>query len=305
MNRPLQYAILLTVSGLSLASCSDTREPTAPSSGDQPVTAGLALAAGHWTEKAAMPTGRTALAAAVASDSRGRSLLFAIGGDDGNGVTLSKVEAYNFAGNGWSTKAPLPANLEETDGAAVIGNRIYVSGGRDLDNSSPGSDDGAPRASLYVYDPVANSWTTLTRCPNPHFRGAAAVIDGKLYVAGGEHFTSSGPFAIKRLHVYDPGTDTWTQMASLPRGVSSTAGARLLGQFYVLGGTSNDHGRDFVQAYDPASNTWVMKAPLPTFRTGLAAAGFASPDDGRRIVAVGGFGGEGDRFLRSNDVFTP
>lgn len=43
-----------------------------------------------------------------------------------------------------------------------------------------------------------------------HFRGDGGVIGGKLYVAGGEHFNSSGPFVTRKLEVYDPVTNTWS-----------------------------------------------------------------------------------------------
>jgi N-acetylneuraminic acid mutarotase len=347
MNRPMQ-AVTLTMGWLALASCTENGTPTEPVTGqDKPTAAELAVAANSWTAKALMPTGRLALAAAVVNNSLHQPILYAIGGDDGNGQTMSTVEAYDFATNAWSTKAPLPVRLEETNGAGVIARKIYVSGGRDLDNNSPGSDDGFPRSSLYVYDPVtdswsrkadmplpsmagvtgvlngklyvlnasfnsfyrydpsADTWSVLPKCPGVHFRGAAAVINGKLYVAGGERFTAYGPIAIRKLHVYDPVSNAWSEKALMPHAVSSAAGARLLGQFYVLGGTSNNRGRDYVQAYDPVANTWALKAPLPTSRVSLAASNFVNLNGQQRIVAVGGYGGLGLRWLRSNDVYTP
>jgi N-acetylneuraminic acid mutarotase len=236
--------------------------------------------------------------------------------------------------------------LEETNGAAVIGGKIYVSGGRDLDNNSPGSDDGAPRKTLYVYDPAADSWTrkadlpeesiggvsgaiggklyvlngesrhfyrydpasdtwtALPSCPGPHFRGVGAVINDRLYVAGGERFGVNGPIAIRTLHIYDPASNSWTTRAPMPKPVWSAAGARLLGQLYVIGGESNSVGRNYVQAYDPVANAWTMKAPLPTFRLALAAANVVLAGQ-QRIAAVGGVGGAGTRYLRSNDLYTP
>ena len=113
--------------------------------------------------------------------------------------------------------------------------------------------------------------------------------------------------AIRRLHVYDPVANVWSEKAPMPHGVSSAAGVRLNGQFYVLGGSTR-FGRDYVQAYNPVSNTWVLKTPLPTWRSDLAAANFVNANGQQRIVAVGGRGGLaelGDRYLRSNDVYTP
>ena len=348
MNRLLPPALTVTLALVPLASCTE-RTPTEPLAGHDPAptTAEVAAAAANgWTALAAMPTGRLTLAAAVVTNAQNHPVLYAIGGDDGSQVTLSTVEAYDFVTRTWNARAPMPVRLEETNGAGVIGGRIYVSGGRDLDNASPGSDDGAPRSSLYVYDPVANrwsrkadmpqpsmsgvtgaiddklyvlnatfnrfyrydpatdSWSVLPRCPGRHFRGAGAVIRGKLYVAGGVRFGINGPIAIRRLHVYDPGTNTWSERAPMPRAVYLSAAARLLGQLYVLGGDAKDVGRRYVQAYDPATDTWALKAPLPTFRAGLAAASVVL-DGEQRIVAIGGYGGTDERWLRSNDLYTP
>ena len=348
MDRSLQRALTLTLGLLALTSCSDSSTPGEPAAGpDEPAFAELAATANRWTAKAAMPTGRVALAAAVVKNAGQESVLYAIGGDDGNNVTLATVEAYDFATNTWSARAPLPTPLQSTNGAGVIGGRIYVPGGRDLDNHSPGSDDGAPRSSLYVYDPAADTWsrkadmpepsmsgvsgviggklyvldgasrrlyrydpstdtwTARRTCPGQHFGGAAAVISGKLYVAGGVRFSTGGPIAIRRLHVYDPATNTWSEKAAMPRAVAFAAGAGLLGSFYVLGGDANDRARDYVQSYDPVADTWTSKAALPTFRSSLAAANFVNANGKERIVAVGGFGGSGERWIRSNDVYAP
>jgi N-acetylneuraminic acid mutarotase len=272
--------IALTPGLLVLASCTEhTTSSEAVTSGDQATAAELAVAANSWTARALMPTGRIGLAAAVVINSLHQPVLYAIGGNDGSGLTLSTVDAYDFATNTWSTKAPLPDRLEETNGAGAIAGKVYVSGGRDIDNHSPGSDDGAPRSSLYVYDaandrwsrkadmplpsiggvtgvisgklyvlnalynrfyrydPATDSWSTRAKCPIGHFRGVGAVINGKLYVTGGVRYTAYGPIAIRRLHVYDPVSNTWSEKAVMPHAVSSPAGARLLGQLYVLGGS--------------------------------------------------------------------
>jgi N-acetylneuraminic acid mutarotase len=331
--------LALALASTLLASCGPNDSPTGPGGPSRAVAA----AANTWSARAPLPTSRVSLAAAVINNG-GQPILYAIGGDDGDGVTLDRVDAYDFAANSWTGRAPLPARLEETNGAVVIGGKIYLSGGRDLDNSSPGSDDGAPRRTLYVYSPAANSWTRKAdmpepsiagvsgaingqlyvlipesahfysydpatdtwmrrvNCPTGHFRGAAAVIQNQFYVAGGEKFLANGPRAVQQLHIYDPVTGGWKLRAPLPHPVFASAGARLLGQLYVVGGAANNRSRDYVQAYDPAANAWSQKTPLPTFRSSLAAANVVL-GGAQRLVAVGGFGGSVP--LRSNDLYTP
>jgi N-acetylneuraminic acid mutarotase len=346
MPRPQVSTLAVSAGLFVLAACSDGA-PTEPlADTEHPSPAAAAAASNTWTALAALPSARLSLAAAVVEPSAGRPVLYAIGGDDGNGVTIATVDAYDFTSRTWSSKAPLPTPLESAAGAAVIDGRIYLAGGRNLDNHSPGSDDGFPRKSLYVYDPaadrwsrkadlplptmlgvagaidgklyvmnpdfsaffrydpVSDTWSPLPKCPGPHFAGAGAVIRGKLYVAGGERFTANGPIAVRRLHVYDPATNTWSERARMPHAVAFSAAARLLGQLYVLGGYANNLGRSYVQAYDPATDTWTAKKDLPTFRVALAAANVVL-DGQQRIVAVGGSGGEGDRYLKSNDLYMP
>ena len=114
----------------------------------------------------------------------------------------------------------------------------------------------------------------------------------------------NGPYAVKRVHVYDPVAHSWAVRAPLIYPVFASAAARLQGQLYVLGGDRGDRGRNFVQAYDPLANSWSLKPSLPTRRSSLAAANVVLGGQ-QRIVAVGGFGGTGDRALRSNDLYTP
>jgi N-acetylneuraminic acid mutarotase len=155
------------------------------------------------------------------------------------------------------------------------------------------------------YDPSTDTWSPLPKCPGRHFRGAAAVINGKFYVAGGEWFTSAGPYAIRKLHMYDPSTNRWSEETAMPHAISGAAGARLLGQFYMMGGNNTVRGFDFVQVYDPVAKTWTLKAPLPTSRIAFAASSFLNLNGRRRLVAIGGFGGLGDRWQKSNDVYRP
>jgi N-acetylneuraminic acid mutarotase len=130
------------------------------------------------------------------------------------------------------------------------------------------------------------------------------VIGGKLYVAGG-YSSADMTYPTKSLHVYDPKTNTWTAKALLPRGVAFAGGARLDGKLYVIGGSGPSRGLDLVQAYDPATDTWTEMAPLPSWRTGLASSQFVNVNGRERIVAAGGYGGTGERWLKSNDVYAP
>jgi N-acetylneuraminic acid mutarotase len=101
--------------------------------------------------------------------------------------------------------------------------------------------------------------------PRNHTAGGA--IGGKFYVAGGR----SGILAASALEVYDPQTNTWTILSSMPTGRSGIAAGVLNNKLYVFGG---EDPRLFseVEVYDPATDTWQQVAPMRTPRHGIFAA---------------------------------
>src|SRR4051812_36795775 len=139
---------------MAIAACDDT--PTQPGASPPTAAPAAAVAVNSWITRANMPD-RTDVTAATITNAAGQSEVYAIGGRNPNGVELTKVIAYNVATNTWSFRRPLPIPLAETNGAAVINGKIYVSGGfRGPDDLSIG---------LYVYDPAANTWTRKRDLP--------------------------------------------------------------------------------------------------------------------------------------------
>jgi N-acetylneuraminic acid mutarotase len=169
--------------------------------------------------------------------------------------------AYDYFNDRTIKKANLPIfSAEGVSG--VINGKLYVLPGACNGNGYPNAGYCAVEETrrFYRYDPATNTWVTRRQAPHFHRRGAAAVIDGKLYVAGG--FNGSQPVAY--LDVYDPTTNTWRTLASIPTG-GGASGAPLHGQFYVVvqgfDGTSPDH---HLYAYNRVTNQWKAKA-APSF----------------------------------------
>ena len=106
--------------------------------------------------------------------------------------------------------------------------------------------------------------------------------------------------------VYDPCSDAWTAVASMPtprRFLDAVLGRG--GIVYALGGTVGSVGfpgtqeLTTVEAYDPSVDTWTTVAGLSTPRGALAAAvGRAGT-----VFAIGGF--DGTSVLSSVEMFTP
>jgi N-acetylneuraminic acid mutarotase len=123
--------------------------------------------------------------------------------------------------------------------------------------------------------------------PTPRANGAAAVLGGKLYVVGGGNEVTT---ALSTVEAYDPSTDSWTSLASLPRGRVYLAAAATNGRLVALGGATGDASPfqtsavPDVDIYDPATNSWTMGAPMPFPNYTLTAAAL-----GGTVYVAGGY----------------
>lgn len=190
-------------------------------------------------------------------------------------------QAYDPATNRWSTVAPLPAPqpLDHIQVAAVNGKVYYIGGVTAWPGPSVGS--------VYIYDTTTNTFSAGAPMPAGRDRGAGgtAVVDGKIYVAGGIHASTT----VGWFDVYDPATDTWTSLPDLPHRRDHFQGAVLNGKLWAIGGriSSSSTRVGYNEAYDFTTGRWLTGfAPLPTLRAGFAVAVF-----GTEIALIGGEGG--------------
>jgi len=94
---------------------------------------------------------------------------------------LSTIQAYDIAGNTWSTLAPMPTPRDHVV-AGVCGNDIFVVGGA----TSPGF---TATSVVEAYQIGTNKWVTgISPMPTPRWEMAAAQIGNTLYVVGGGGF---------------------------------------------------------------------------------------------------------------------
>ena len=120
--------------------------------------------------------------------------------------------------------------------------------------------------SLERYDPSTNEWEEEAVAPMPTTRTIAgmAVLDGKLYAAGGCEADNYAPSnSVER---YDFAANAWEAVAPMASARQEHAVAVLEGKLYALGGHSNDD-YDFlssVEGYDPALDAWEAVAPMAT-----------------------------------------
>ncbi len=190
-------------------------------------------------------------------------------------------QAYNPATNSWADVASLPAPvpLDHMQAAAVNGKVYYIGGITNWPETSVGS--------VYVYDVASNSFSNGAPMPAGRDRGAGgiAVINGKIYLAGGVHDGTT----VAWLDVYDPASNSWSSLPDMPHRRDHFQAAAVGGRFWAIGGRISSAATrvGFNEVFDPASGTWSTGlAPLPTLRGGFATAVFGS-----EIVVIGGEGG--------------
>lgn len=140
---------------------------------------------------------------------------------------------------------------------------------------------------LDVYDPQTDTWTVLALSNVAHSQPAGAVVNGKLYVAGGQN--TSG--VTGTTEVYDPAKKVWTTLRSMPHPVLGPASVELDGKLWVFGGVNGTTYESIVQVYDPVTNDWkTWKPPSKLALPAASAYSVAAVADGIPFLAGGGSG---------------
>jgi N-acetylneuraminic acid mutarotase len=208
--------------------------------------------------------------------------IWVLGGYPPGRLPSDLVQIYDPVTSRWSLGPRLPQPIHHTHVAAV-GGKIYLLGG-EIEGASTGK---AERfvADTWVHDPAVGGWAKRAPMPTARGGGGKAVIDGKIYVAGGR------PPGGSAFEVYDPATDKWEKLPDMPTQRNHLAMVALNGKVIVAGGRTGPGAMaervDTVEIYDPKTRRWAKGAPLPAPRGGITGAAHA----GCMFV----FGGEGER----------
>jgi len=197
------------------------------------------------------------------------------------------VYEYDPAANQWTKKKPmaLPAHH-----VAFVGYRgkIYAFGGFVAPKTGPSG--WVPINNSWEYDPATDTWKALAPMPSKRGAGAAAVVNGKVYVIGGVE-PAPGPkeevirlgldawpsHAVGTNEEYDIATNTWRERSPMPTARNHLAVAAVDGKIYAIGGrvgsafVLSSSPTDIVEEYNPATNMWGnVMARMPTPSGGLA-----------------------------------
>lgn len=146
-------------------------------------------------------------------------------------------------------------------------------------------------ANAEYYDVENDMWVTVSPPPAAHYGGAAANIDGTIYVAGGADDED-------RFSIYDVSSDSWSTGPSMPTPRRFHGGDDFDGVFYCISGTSTTSVRSTAnEGYTPGGSWSSFSEPA------VAQEGTRCVSQGEYIYLIGG--DEGSTTTTANRGYAP
>ena len=178
-----------------------------------------------WSPVASLPQPLGSMAVAAVD-----GVIHAVGGAGGttaeNRHTVAVHYIYDPHTNKWANSTVLPFPREHLNLIAFDG-RLYAIGGR-IENFSQNLQT---VLSLELHDKDA-TWRTLPLMPTPRSGTQAAILQGKIFVFGGEKF--GGVF--NNTEMFDPVTQRWSELTPMPVGRHGTGAVTVGNTIYIPAG---------------------------------------------------------------------
>lgn len=145
--------------------------------------------------------------------------LYLFGGDEADRTTVTSntwMLDLNRLADGWVAKAPIPEPGDHLS-SLVIDGQIYAIGGEHGHATRlPDTAEYVQHTFAFRYDPATDTWTRLADLPfgRSHAEGTTLAINGKIVVMGGKLNATDVSDSVE---VYDPRTNEWTHVGTLPQ----------------------------------------------------------------------------------------
>lgn len=241
-----------------------------------------------WVQKSAMlPDDNINNMACGLLTQGGTPQIFCAGGSAGGGTTASsRMFSYNPVTDTVTTLPAAdnwPGNSKGNvlpGGFAVVNNKLYTIGGFVI--------SGSMVSFLYEFDPNAASgsrWSEKADLPVQRGYVPAIALNGMIYTAGGSEWDGTTLADSADSFKYDPGTNTWTPIANIPRPTGETKAVVVDNEVWVLGGgRTAPNPANEVNIYNPGTNSWRLGPPFVNARRN-----FPADSDGSRVFIAGGY----------------
>jgi len=179
--------------------------------------------------------------------------IYVIGGlepfENGKGTRVTgRNEMYDPVANTWTERSPMPTARDHAF-SGVVSNKIYIIGGRIGAGNVPATTN---IDVVEEYDPATNLWGVVKdRMPTPRSGGGEATYDGKIYVGGGELQTRQLAAAFRALERYDPASNTWEILPSMPSARHGNAMGFIGNKLHVVSGKMEGGGANDMTGNSP------------------------------------------------------
>jgi N-acetylneuraminic acid mutarotase len=165
---------------------------------------------------------------------------------------LTTNDVYDPATNKWEHRKPMSVPRNHAFAAAVKG-KIYVIGGR---TGSAYIMTATNTNVVEEYDPATDKWSgPLQRMPTARSGGGYGTDGHRIYCAGGEVTTTQLTGAFRAVEAYDPATNTWSTLPSMPIPRHGVAGAVIGSEFHLVSGMMQTAGA--LTFLDPQLSTYT------------------------------------------------
>ena len=143
----------------------------------------------------------------------------------------------------WDTTKTQLVNGQTGGRGFSYNGKFYIVGGTVPPNVNSGR--------VQKYDPLSDTWSTMTPMPTERHVFAGGLIDSVFYTIGGLNTLTVN-------EAYYPGTNTWITKSSMPTGRGHINATVLYDSLlYVIGGWNGSSIIATVEAYNARSDTWI------------------------------------------------
>lgn len=161
--------------------------------------------------------------------------IYVFGGETSirNNPVRDNLFVYSPLTDTWTTLTSAPVGRSHHSAVALNG-KMYIYGGYDGRRGS--SNSRVVSETLYVYDPLEDSWESKASSPEERRGSSLVVLNGKIYAYGG--WTTNSYAANPQLFEYSPKSNQWTLFSTAPNGLSTRGNSMVVikNKIYFYGG---------------------------------------------------------------------